>query len=106
MTDEKNPQDRSEALENTLTSSQKKDARIAQKIAPFAALTVCVWLFSVELYLEWAAGRTGDSFVEEEKFRYMLVLCFLCVGFAMKGQHDRIRKLEASLAARDENPTQ
>ena len=104
MTDEKNPQDRSEALENTLTSSQKKDARIAQKIAPFAALTVCVWLFSVELYLEWAAGRTGDSFVEEEKFRYMLVLCFLCVGFAMKGQHDRIQKLEASLAELNEKP--
>ncbi len=104
MTDENNPQDRSESLENTLTTSQKKDARIAQKIAPFAALTVCVWLFSFEIYLEWAAGRTGDSFVEEEKFRYILVLCFLCVGFAMKGQHDRIRKLEASLATRDEIP--
>jgi len=101
MTEEMNPQDRSETLENTLTNSQKKDARIAQKIAPFAALTACVWLFSVEIYLEWASGRTGDSFVEEEKFRYMLVLCFLCAGFAMKGQHDRIRKLETALAERE-----
>ena len=42
MTDENNPQDRDESLENTLTTSQKKDARIAQKIAPFAALTACV----------------------------------------------------------------
>ncbi len=48
--------------------------------------------------------RPVDSLTDWESNGALFVICFLAMGSCMKGQYDRILKLETALAARDENP--
>jgi len=112
MTAEKHPQDRDDVLEKTLTNSQKKkglfsrvisrDEALRQKTYPFAAVGMCMLLFGFDLINRlWWGGRPGDLVADVESNGFMLVLCFLIMGACVKGQHDRIRKLETALAERE-----
>ncbi|RTZ88171.1 MAG: hypothetical protein DSY81_01530 [Bacillota bacterium] len=114
MTAEKHPQDRDDVLENTQANSQEKrgffsapkwrNEALRQKSYPYVAAGLCVWFFAADLIYEWWVDRPVDSMTDWESNGALLVMCFLIMGACVKEQHDRIQKLEASLAARDENP--
>ena len=116
MTDEKNPQDRSEALENTQANSQEKkgffsapkwrNEALRQKTYPYVAAGLCVWFFAADLIYEWWVDRPVDSMTDWESNGALFVICFLVMGGCVKGQHDRIRKLETALAELKENPAE
>jgi hypothetical protein len=107
MTDENNPQD--DALENTQAYSQENKSPGGSgfwKIHPYAAVLICVWFFAADWIHEWWVDRPVDSLSDWESNGALLVICFLAMGACVKEQHDRIRKLETTLAARDEKSAQ
>ena len=115
MTQEKDQQDQSEAPENTRANSQEKkgffsrvisrDKALRQKTYPYVAAGLCVWFLGFDLINRlWWGGRPGDGIADVECNGALLVMCFLIMGACVKEQHDRIRKPETALAARDENP--
>jgi hypothetical protein len=107
MTDEKNPQewryledDRSETLENTRANSQENknpDDSLGWKTGEWKVTIPAIICFAYLL-----ADETLGQIL------FWLPFCFMLLGSILYGglreQRDRIQKLEASLAARDENP--
>jgi len=117
MTEEKDTQDRSEALENTLANSQEKkglfsrvisrDEALRQKTYPFVAAGMCVGFLGLDLINTlWWGGRPGDHFANVESNGFLILTCFLIMGGVVKEQHDRIQKLETTLAKSEESPAQ
>ena len=116
MTEEKNPQDRDEALEKTRANSQEKrgffsppkwrNEALRQKTYPYVAAGLCVWFFAADLIYEWWVDRPVDSFANVESNGFLLLMCFVIMGGVVKEQHDRIQKLETALAKREEIPAQ
>jgi len=117
MTQEKDQQDRSEALENTLANGQEKKgffARIkspgdplAQKVGAFSPAVFCYLLLAVHLF-----PFTGDDrpSLDVMALATWIPFCFFLMGAALLGglkeQHDRFKKLETALAELKENPAE
>jgi hypothetical protein len=77
------------------------DTNRRRRFAPFVGALLCFFLTMITLFppLDVGGGRNSGSL---GPFLSFLPICFLIMGFTMKEQHDRIRKLETALAARDE----
>ena len=117
MTEEKDTQDRSEALENTQANSQEKkglfsrvisrDEALRQKTYPYVAAGMCVCFLGLDLINRlWWGGRPGDGIANVESNGGLFVMGFLIMGACVKEQHDRIQKLETALAMSKEKATE
>ncbi|MEC9476772.1 MAG: hypothetical protein VX764_07020 [Planctomycetota bacterium] len=74
------------------------------RIAPFLGAMFCFFLTFMTLgqqIVGWGNNSGGLT-----TFISFLPMCFLYMGFTIQDQQDRIQVLEASLAARDEKPTE
>jgi hypothetical protein len=116
MTDEKNPQewryledDRSETLENTQAISQENkspDDSLGWKTGAWKVMLPAIICFAYLLIEKYQREVNAHRLLSSLGF--IIPFCFMLMGAVLLGglreQRDRIQKLEASLAARDENP--
>jgi p-aminobenzoyl-glutamate transporter AbgT len=117
MTDEKNPQewryledDRSESLENTQAISQENkspDDSLGWKTGAWKVMLPAIICFAYLLIEKYQREVNAHRLLSSLGF--IIPFCFMLMGVIMgacvKEQHDRIRKLETTLAARDELPS-